>query len=218
MSTAVIIMIVVAVVIVAAVVAVALRSPQANSRRLKKQFGPEYDRVVGQHGGDAKEAERELSDRVAGAQGLDIQPLDATRREYYQAQWAQQQVLFVDDPAQAVIAADKLLTSVLRERGYPGEDPYDALSVHHLDALPGYRASRGGAQLAQAADAPTEDLREAFVRARETFDSLVLDGQERPKDTATGTVPVPAPATATGPATVPDERQPVSQLKGTSDE
>lgn len=212
MSTGVIITIVVAVVIVAALVAVALRGPQANSRRLKKQFGPEYDRVVRRHGGDAKEAERELSDRVTRSQGLDIRPLDATRREYYQAQWAQQQVLFVDDPAQAVLTADTLLTSVLRERGYPGEDPYDALSVYHLDALPGYRASRGGAQLARAADPSTEELREAFVRARGTFDSLVLDGQERPRNSAT------VPATATPTATATDERRPVSQLKGASDE
>ena len=216
MSTGVIIMIVVAVVIVAALITFALRSPQANSRRLKKQFGPEYDRVVRQHGGDAREADRELSDRVARSQGLDIRPLDATRREYYQAQWAQQQVLFVDDPAQAVVTADKLLTSVLRERGYPGEDPYDALSVHHLDALPGYRASRGGAQLAQTPDASTEELREAFVRARGTFDSLVLDGQERPTDTTTANDPATDPDP--DPVTVPDERRPVSQLKGASDE
>lgn len=204
MSTGVIIVIVVVAVVVIALIALAMRRPQARSRRLKEQFGPEYERTVSRHDGDAKEAEGELGDRITRSQDLDIRPLDDAQREYFLAQWATLQELFVDDPAKAIIDADQLLTSVLHERGYPDEDQYDALSVHHANALPGYRASRNAAQRAPSADASTEELRDAFVHARKTFDSLVLDDQGRSVEST--------------PRHGRDEQQPARNVKEASDE
>ena len=175
MSTSLIIVIVVVAVVVVALVGVAVALPQMRSKRLQQQFGPEYERAVAQHDGDAKAAERELSERVKRTDELDLHPLDPARQERYLAQWTTLQEQFVDAPGKALIDADRLLTEVLRERGYPEEDQDTALSVHHTGVLDGYRASRSAAERAAAGSATTEELRDAFVRARETFDELVRD-------------------------------------------
>lgn len=176
MSTGLIILIVVVVVVVAALVGVAVMLPQMRSRRLQQQFGPEYERAVSQHDGDTKEAERELAERVKRADELDLRPLEPAQQERYLAHWTTLQEQFVDAPGKAVVDADRLLTEVLRERGYPdGDEQTAALSVHHASALAGYRASRNAAEQAERGDATTEQLRDAFVRARETFDELVRD-------------------------------------------
>ncbi|MFC1407953.1 hypothetical protein ACEZCY_01510 [Streptacidiphilus sp. N1-12] len=178
MSTGLIIVIVVVAVVVVALIGVAVVMPQQRSRRLQQQFGSEYQRAVSEHSGNTKEAEQELSERVSRTRKLDLRPLDAAAQERYLAHWTTLQEQFVDAPAKAVIDADHLLTEVLRDRGYPddGQDQYAALSVHHARALEGYRVSRGAAERAEKGDATTEELRDAFVRARETFDELVRDG------------------------------------------
>jgi hypothetical protein len=175
MSTGLIIVIVVVVVVVVALIGVTVAMPQIRSRRLQQQFGPEYERTVAQHDGDTKEAEHELSERVKRTRELDLHPLDPAQRERYLARWTALQEQFVDAPGKAVIDADHLLTEVLRERGYPDDDQDTALSVHHTRALDGYRVSRNAAERAGQGSATTEELRDAFVRARETFDQLVRD-------------------------------------------
>jgi len=176
MSTGVIILIVVLAVVVVALAVTALALPRMRSRRLQQQFGPEYERAVSAHDGNAKEAERELSERVKRTRELDLRPLEPAQQERYLARWTTLQEQFVDAPAKAVVDADQLLTEVLRERGYPDDDQYTALSVHHARALEGYRVSRAAAERATKGDATTEELRDAFVRARETFDELVREG------------------------------------------
>ena len=202
MSTGVIILIVVVVVVVVAAIGVAVAMPRMRSRRLQQQFGPEYDRTVSEHNGDSKEAERELSERVKRTNELDLRPLDAAQQERYLAQWTTLQEQFVDAPGKAVIDADHLLTEVLRDRGYPDDDQYAALSVQHNRALEGYRVSRSAAQRAADGSATTEELRDAFVRARETFDELVRDdsGSSDVVDNATDTdtdVPAGEPVNGT---------------------
>ena len=175
MSTGLIIVIVVVVVVVVALIGVAVAMPQMRSRRLQQQFGPEYERTVAQHDGNTKAAEQELSERVKRTRELDLHPLDPAQQERYLARWTALQEQFVDAPGKAVIDADHLLTEVLRERGYPDDDQDVALSVDHTRALEGYRVSRNAAERAGQGSATTEELRDAFVRARETFDELVRD-------------------------------------------
>lgn len=178
MSTGLIIVIVVVVVVVAALAAMVLLRPQQRNRKLRQQFGPEYDRELAQHDGDTRATDQVLEERVKYAGELDIRPLDAAQRERALAQWNTLQEQFVDSPAKAVIDADQLLSDVLRDRGFPADDAsdddrYAALSVHHAPALPGYRTSQQAAERAQRGEATTEELRQAFVNARETFDQLV---------------------------------------------
>ncbi|NGO13087.1 hypothetical protein G5C60_37180 [Streptomyces sp. HC44] len=189
MSTGVIILlIVVAAVIVVGAVAwfVMSRGAGGGERNLRRRFGPEYDRAVAQHDGDAKAAERELSDRVRRHGSLRRQPLEPAARERYEARWAAAQERFVDSPREAVAEADRLLGELAGARGYPADDRYDeqlaALSVHHAPHVHGYR------RIHRAAHAPvaggdesrtgTEELREAMIEARALFDDLVAPGRE----------------------------------------
>ncbi|MEY9965020.1 hypothetical protein ABIA33_003062 [Streptacidiphilus sp. MAP12-16] len=167
--------VVVAAVVLVAAPALAVMQPRLRSRRLQRQFGSEYHRSVAQHEGNAKAAERDLEHRIRRAKEIEVRPLDAAARERFLAQWATLQEQFVDAPAKAVLDADALLTTLLRDLGYPDDDHYAALSVRHAQAREGYRSSRAAAERAQGGSASTEELREAFVRARETFDVLVRD-------------------------------------------
>ncbi|WP_405971826.1 hypothetical protein OG496_19780 [Streptomyces sp. NBC_00988] len=185
MSTGVIIVLIVIVVgVVAAAAALALRARGATGGSgLKRRFGPEYDRTVARHDGDAKAAEQELGARVQEHGSLHEQPLEPAAREQFQARWASAQELFVDSPRQAVADVDQLLGEVAGARGFPDvqeyEKQFDALSVHHADHVHGYRrvhrvvtARTNGTPESQAG---TEEMREAMLEARALFDDLVSD-------------------------------------------
>ncbi|GAA2162509.1 hypothetical protein [Actinomadura napierensis] len=187
MSTA--IMVVIAVIIVAAVIAAAfLAWRQARTRRLKRRFGPEYERAVREHGGRAA-AERELLGREQRHEELELRDLDPRRREQYREQWVRVQERFVDAPESAVEQADGLVTVVMGERGYPThgfEEKAAHLSVEHGRTLDHYR--RGHDISGRAADkqASTEELRQAMVHYRALFEELLSVPAQRPGPEATG--------------------------------
>ncbi|MFD4555859.1 hypothetical protein ACFWP5_16325 [Streptomyces sp. NPDC058469] len=185
MSTGVIIVLIVIVVgVVAAAAALALRARGATGGSgLKRRFGPEYDRTVARHDGDAKAAERELGERVQEHGSLHEQPLEPAAREQYQARWSAAQELFVDSPREAMSDVDQLLGEVAGARGFPDvqeyEKQFDALSVHHADHVHGYRrvhrvvtTRTNGTPESQAG---TEEMREAMLEARALFDDLMSD-------------------------------------------
>src|SRR5690606_9528742 len=72
---------------VVAVVAAAvyLAQTRARTRRLKRRFGPEYDRTVRSRGGRGA-AERELLSRERRHEELELHELDPARREQYREQ------------------------------------------------------------------------------------------------------------------------------------
>jgi hypothetical protein len=90
MSTGVIIVLIVvaAIIIGAAVWLTTSRGAGGGGRNLRRRFGPEYDRAVAQHDGDATAAERDLADRVKRHGSLRRQPLEPAARERYEARWA----------------------------------------------------------------------------------------------------------------------------------
>jgi hypothetical protein len=178
MSTGAIIGIIVAVIVVAAVVVVA--SAQLRRARMRRQFGPEYDRLAKEIG--PRKADAELTARQRRVEALSIHPLPAERQARYARDWAVVQEQFVDAPAQAVTAADTLIWDVMRDRGYPADDrnaSIEALSVYHARSLEGYRTT----QDLRAESASTEQLREALIRYRALFDDLtgVRAGQAQPR-------------------------------------
>ncbi|MDO0915318.1 hypothetical protein QQM39_32235 [Streptomyces sp. DT2A-34] len=183
MSTGVIVLIVIAAVVVvlgAAVLALRARGAQG-SRGLRRRFGPEYERAVARHDGDAKAAERELAQRVERHGGLRERPLEPVELERFEARWTAAQERFVDSPKEAVGEADRLLADVARARGFPDGAQYEeqlaALSVHHADRVQGYRhvhrvahARVGGGQ--EGGEPGTEEMREAMIEARGMFEEL----------------------------------------------
>ncbi|MEU6671488.1 hypothetical protein [Streptomyces sp. NPDC046727] len=183
MSTGLIILLIViaAVVVIGATALVVRSRARRGGTGLKRRFGPEYERTVALHDGDAKAAERELAERVEHHGDLRERPLDGAQRQRYAQRWAAVQEHFVDAPREAVSEADRLLAQLAVERGYPDGGRYEeqlaALSVHHADHVDGYRqvhrAARTGAGGGPSeAGAGTEELRSALLGARALFDDL----------------------------------------------
>jgi FtsZ-interacting cell division protein ZipA len=170
--------IVLVVVVVLAVIALALLLTTGmrgrRSHQLRDRFGPEYDRTV-ERTGDRRQAERELEDRVRRHDELPIRDLEPAARERYAEGWQAVQIRFVDDPRGAVAAADQLLISVMRDRGYPAESfeqQVADVSVDHPKGADAYR--RGREVLANArGQVATDDLRQGMVLYRELFVELV---------------------------------------------
>ena len=177
------ILIVLALLVVLALVA----GRQRRSRRLKERFGPEYDRTVAEAGG-RKAAESQLEERTARRERLDIVPLDPADRTRYLEAWRQTQARFVDEPAEATREADRLITSVMRDRGYPIDDFEQRaadISVDHPQVVDDYRAAHAIAAANERSEASTEDLRQALVHYRSLFEELLeVDhaGDDRPRD------------------------------------
>ncbi|MFJ4470821.1 hypothetical protein ACIP2X_25525 [Streptomyces sp. NPDC089424] len=188
MSTGWIIALIVIVVAAALVVAaLTLRGRGAGGGRdLRRRFGPEYDRAVARHDGDATAAERELAERVERHGKLRPRPLEAAQREQFEARWTAAQERFVDSPRDAVIEADRLLAELAGLRGFPDGGQYDeqyaALSVHHAHRVHGYRRVHriAGTPVngAQGGGAGTEEMREAMVEARALFDDMLRPARE----------------------------------------
>ncbi|MFI9610545.1 hypothetical protein ACIHCM_02350 [Streptomyces sp. NPDC052023] len=187
------------IVIVAAVALIAaaltLRGRGAGGGRdLRRRFGPEYDRAVARHDGDATAAERELAERVERHGKLRERPLEPADRERFEARWTAAQERFVDSPQDAVTEADRLLAELAGVRGFPDGGQYEeqlaALSVHHAHHVHGYRrvhriartpasgAQDGRTGAVQDGGAATEEMREAMVEARALFDDLLRPARD----------------------------------------
>jgi hypothetical protein len=163
-------------VVVAIVVIVALLlGRRRRSSRLKERFGPEYDRTVGELG-EQRAAEAELLEREKKHKLLDIVELSPEARQEHAATWQRVQADFVDDPQDAVGRAERLVTRVMRERGYPIDDFEQRaadISVDHPDIVENYRSAHIIYQSQHNGDIGTEDARQAFVHYRALFDRLL---------------------------------------------
>lgn len=167
-------------VVVALVVLAAIAVYVSNRRRtaqLHERFGPEYDRTVAERGGQ-RSAEKELAERERQREKIDIVPLSEDARRTYLESWRSVQTRFVDDPEGAVGDADRLITEVMRDRGYPideFEQRAADLSVDHPEVVQHYRAAHAVHvdQKDRQDDGDTEDLRQAFVHYRALFEELV---------------------------------------------
>src|SRR5580698_569982 len=149
--------IIVAIIVVAAIVAGVMYQRR---RRLQERFGPEYDRLVEETGSKTK-AEAELTSRQRRVAGLDIRPLDPAARARYTENWAAVQEQFVDSPQEAAMAAQRLVMTVMQERGYPtevGDQMVADLSVDHASVLDHYRAAYEISQRAADNAASFQDL------------------------------------------------------------
>jgi hypothetical protein len=144
------------------------------SERLKQHFGPEYDRIVKEHG--TQRAEVLLAEREQRVKKFSIHSLPPADRERYALEWADVQKQFVDDPLLAVGEADKLVTNVMAARGYPMgdfEQRAEDISVNYPGIAQNYRSARSIAILRTDGQASTEDLRQAMVHFRSLFDELL---------------------------------------------
>lgn len=183
MTTTSIVVLVVLVLLAVVAAAVILRARRTREREhLQERFGPEYDRAVEEHG-DRRAAEKRLADVADRRDRLEIRDLDPSERERYAQQWTLVQAAFVDHPAAATRDADRLVGSVMKDRGYPVDDfetRSDMVAADHPDVARHYRAAHEVGARSDTAD--TEDLRQAFVHYRALFETLLVEdghGQHR---------------------------------------
>ena len=162
------------VVIVAALIGYfALRNRRTAA--LRDQFGDEYDRTLDAAGGRAK-AEAALKEREERVSNLDIRPLTPEERDGFSGEWRDVKALFVNSPVEAVHHADRLLTNVMKARGYPMADfdrRYEDLTVDHGEVARHYREGHEITLRHQQGQASTEDLRQAMIHFEALFDDLV---------------------------------------------
>jgi hypothetical protein len=166
------VIVVIVVALIAAVVMVVLRN---RTKKLRAQFGPEYDRAVAETGNRLK-AEAELERVEKRVKCYPLRPLTAADRDRFQQSWRAIQAMFVDDPARAFMEADRLLGTVMLTRGYPPTDFENRaaeISVDHAAVVEHYRAGHEIALRHAQCLASTEDLRKGMVHYRALFDELM---------------------------------------------
>jgi hypothetical protein len=152
--------------------------------RLRRSYGPEYDRLLARHAQDHGAVARELERRERERRALTIGPLGPQDRARLTGDWQAAQAGFVDDPGAAVRRAEQLVGEALGCLGYPAGDPEQQLalaSVDHAYSLSEFR--EGHALLVRShSGAPgvdtTEQLRQALLRFRVFFDDLTGAARE----------------------------------------
>lgn len=192
-----VVIIVIAIIVIALIIAATMA---ARRRRLQRQFGPEYDRVVSEQDSRLR-AEAELAERQRRVRKLDIQPLSDAARTRYLAEWQAVQEQFVDSPEEAVTNAYALLTTVMKERGYPVTDDEQVLadlSVEHGNTVGHFRQAQEITTNVAHGSVNTEDMRQALIHYRALFSDLLGE----PVDPAAGE---PVTSSAARHARVPDD-------------
>jgi hypothetical protein len=159
------------------------------TERLHSRFGPEYDRLE-EAEGDRRLAEKTLQEREKRVEKFNLFPLSPENRDLFARAWQQTQAGFVDDPRAAVANADRLLTEVMKARGYPmGDFEQQAadLSVDHSAVVENYRIAHEIALRDGGGETTTEELRTALLHYRMLFEDLLevhVGEQEKKKTTA----------------------------------
>jgi len=177
--------IVIGVLVALAVVAIVfVLARKRRTDELRGKFGPEYERLVRQHG-DARNAERELDHRIHRVHELHIKPLSSEHRNRFVDAWRSDQARFVDDPKGAVVEADRLVADLMQVRGYPvGDFEQRAadVSVDHPHVVQNYRTAHDIAVRERRGEASTEDLRKAMVHYRALFEDLLDTADAEPRE------------------------------------
>jgi len=171
-----------AIIVIALIAAAVWLFMRNRSKKLRAQFGPEYDRAVLETGSRFR-AEAELEKVEKRVRRYPLRPLMATDRDRFQQSWRTVQATFVDDPARAFGEADQLLQSVMAARGYPpGDFKHRAaeISVDHAPVVEHYRAGYEIAVRHAQRQATTEDLRKGLVHYRALFDELMQEAEPAP--------------------------------------
>jgi hypothetical protein len=151
------------------------RMRKGNTFQLHNRFGSEYDRAVVEQGSERK-AEAKLADRQSSVDKLKLRDLGDAERDRFLTDWHSIESRFIDHPKRAATEADKLISSLLRARGYPitnFEQSLEHISIYHSRIIEFYRSAHAVVARSGKAEASTEELRVAMIDYRTLFDDLV---------------------------------------------
>jgi hypothetical protein len=186
------------VIAVVVVLAVAAAYRWSRSAALRQRFGPEYERILAQEGGDQRRADAALRDRAKRRAALKVRELAPANHARYGERWHAAQSQFVDDPRAALTVAAQLVRSVMYERGYHADDPdladgpdaavydeIDFVAVDHPEAATRFRAADDAARRHGAS---TEDLRQAFQGYKALFTAVLVKSEPTTDTTSDTTI------------------------------
>jgi hypothetical protein len=145
------------------------------SEHLEKSFGPEYQRALDEHGSRTK-AEAELLARKKRVGKMHLQRLAPERAARFADEWRTLQARFVDNPKGVLMQADRLVSELMLQRGYPMGDFESRaadISVDHPAVVHHYRSARDIGLRDERGEADTEALRQAVVHYRALFSELL---------------------------------------------
>ena len=145
------------------------------TRRLKSEFGSEYERALRAADG-RRPAEATLREREKRVESYELHPLDPAEARRFGERWRSLQAEFVDQPGMAVEQADNLLAEVMTARGYASataRERVEDVSVGHGDEAEEYRLARATAIRRRDGVATTEELRLAMLRYERVFDAVL---------------------------------------------
>lgn len=169
-----VVLVIVAVLVVGAIAAYWYLEQQRKSKDLQERFGPEYEREVDSKG--RRGGERELSGRAERVEKLQIRELEPADQQRFSDEWRNVQAHFVDEPAEAISDADRLVQEVMDKRGYPISDFEQQaadVSVDHPEVVAHYREAHSIAEAHERGGADTEQLRQAMIHYRALFSELL---------------------------------------------
>lgn len=188
------------VIVLVAVVGAVIWERRRQGRRLRRRFGPEYERELARHD-DRDAAHDELERRIAHRDEFELRELSEQERDDYLRRWLGVQRTFTAHPNTALREADELLTAVFLDMGYPSErfeDRAADLSVEHADVTRDYREARAVVEDVRRGTAGTEEMRRAMLQYRDVFQRVAGVDISEPPEREPGT-------TATRPGLLPDE-------------
>jgi len=151
---------------------------QDDSKRMRRTYGREYDRLYSTYGDDTA-VEQELGRRERARRDLEITEIAPQARDRLEAGWVNAQAGFVDDPGGSARRAEQLIGEALAVRGYPAGEPEEQLALASVDHSSALAEFRDGHELLQRSQtgAPdidaTEQLRQAMLHFRVFFEDLV---------------------------------------------
>jgi hypothetical protein len=116
---------------------------------------------------------------LARPEQLGIRTLTAGERTRYLAAWQGLQGRAERLPALALCEADAVVDRLLRDCGYPVDDPRspaDVVPGRHADVLAAYRAGHALEQVTTSSHSDAEQVRQAMAHFSAAFDAVVAEG------------------------------------------
>jgi len=142
---------------------------------LRKEFGPGFDRPLREPALEQR-VEAQFEHRENQFENINIRDFAPTEHQPFSKRWEAVQACFIESPKAAVTAADELVSSLMRVRGYPSSDFEQRAAnvpVDYPRVIESYRAAHEIALRAGRDEATTEELRTAMMHFRSLFGELV---------------------------------------------
>lgn len=149
---------------------VASKRRRAEQQRLQDRYGAEYERTVAEHR-STRAAVADLRNREQRHDELQLRDLNDADRDLVRRHMATAQFRFVEDPADAILQTQRVMTEALRAKGYPMDHDRDEairlFSVDHPEHAGAVRTLLEGRH-----DGDTDHMRRSFLNSRKVLQAV----------------------------------------------